>query len=758
MQDYSDEDVERIRASGLFDEKWYLQEYPDVKSLGMDPVEHYLWLGRRLGRKPSGESAAAADLMIAGGSARQFIASPVTRAARSPASLAAPDAPSPRIARFHPPASMSDAELERLLDIEFPVHVRPAISIIVPVFNQIGYTAVCLRALVDQLSSDTFEVIVMDDGSSDRTQELVSRVPGIVYHRNPANLGFNRNCNRGAEIARGEYLVFLNNDTEVLPGWLQALSDTFRHHGDVGLAGSKLIYPDGRLQEAGGIVWNDGSGWNWGRLKHPAHPRYNFVRDVDYISGASIMVPRELFFRLGAFASELENSYYEDTWLAFAVREAGLRVVYQPRSQLIHFEGVTSGRSETEGTKRYQVSNREAFRTRWRSALAGNLANGSDPETASDRMPRGHILIVDACTPTPDQDSGSVDMFNLIRILRSMNYRVHFIPQSNFLHFGAYTERLEQMGVECIYGPFYNTVRDFLSERRDMFSHVFLARTPVAEAVIATVEELAPSAKKLFYTVDMHGLREVREAKLSGDVAQLRRAEDTLRRELGLVERSDTAIVLSEFEAEFLREQGHRNVAVVPLIRDYASMPHCPPFDEREGVAFIGGFQHTPNLDAVRWLYDEIWPHVRELAASRGMSPIRLKVVGSKMPDWIRQEAAPDVDAIGFVQNLDDVFQNVRLSVAPLRYAAGLKGKVATSLEYGVPVVGTSTAFEGMPSDGLEAIHNCADTAEGIAEQIVTIYSGPQEWFRVSEGGKRYVKKHYSLKTISNHLISILGG
>src|SRR5690606_23415685 len=142
------------------------------------------------------------------------------------------------------------------------------------------------------------------------------------------------------------------------------------------------------------------------------------------------------------------NSYYEDTWLAFAAREAGCRVLYQPRSQLIHFEGVTSGRSENEGTKRYQAVNRQIFLDRWRPGLAGNLKNGSDPEKASDRLPRGHILIIDACTPTPDQDSGSLDMFNLMRILRSQNHRVHFIPQSNFAHFGAYTERLQEMGVE----------------------------------------------------------------------------------------------------------------------------------------------------------------------------------------------------------------------------------------------------------------------------------------------------------------------
>lgn len=757
----SKDELEAIRNSGLFNAEWYLKTYPDVKALGMDPLEHFLWLGHRLSRNPSPKFDTRKyleenpDVVVTGMNALVHYVCHGRHAGRTfgasgapSAFTLSPDIIRPHIALFYPPASMSAVQLEQLLEIEFPKVEAPEISIIIPVYNEIAYTAVCLRSLLNQECTDSFEVIVMDDGSSDRTQELVSKIPGLRYHRNATNLGFNRNCNRGAELARGKYLVFLNNDTEVLPGWLQALRDTFRNHGDVGIVGSKLIYPDGRLQEAGGIIWEDGSGWNWGRMKDPHHPRYNFVRDVDYVSGASIMVSREVFFRLGQFSKELQNSYYEDTWLAFAAREAGLRVLYQPRSQLIHFEGVTSGRSESEGAKRYQALNRRAFFERWRSALAGNLRNGSDPEKASDRLPRGHILIVDACTPTPDQDSGSVDMFNMMRILRSLNYRIHFIPQSNFQHFGKYTESLQEMGVECIHAPFYTTVRDFLVERGDMFSHVILARTPIAEAALGDVLALAPSARTIFYTVDMHGLREVREAELSGDPEKRVKAEDTLRRELALVDRFDTTIVLSEYEAAFLRERGHRNVAIVPLIRDYTVMPPCPPFDKREGVAFIGGFQHTPNLDAVRWLYDEIWPRVREIAAEKGLPPIRLKIVGSKMPDWIRAEAPGDVEPVGFVENLDDVFCQVRLSIAPLRYGAGLKGKVATSLEYGVPVVGTSMAFEGMPAEGLHPIRLCADDAEALARQIIAVYFSEGEWNRTSAAGRDYVRRHYSLEAV----------
>src|SRR5690606_15747088 len=120
-------------------------------------------------------------------------------------------------------------------------------------------------------------------------------IRGARIVRNENNLGFLRTCNKAADLARGKYLLFLNNDTQVHPGWMDALHDTFIEQSQAGLVGSRLIYPDGRLQEAGGIIWNDASGTNYGRDGDPLQPEYSYLRDVDYCSGASIMVPRALF-------------------------------------------------------------------------------------------------------------------------------------------------------------------------------------------------------------------------------------------------------------------------------------------------------------------------------------------------------------------------------------------------------------------------------------------------------------------------------
>ena len=219
--------------------------------------------------------------------------------------------------------------------IGFSVPVEPKISIIIPVFNQARFTLACLASIQECHDGESFEIIVIDDCSTDSTAELLARIPGIIYLRNESNAGFIHSCNRGAQQARGTYLVFLNNDTIVTAGWLKALRQTFDSEREAGIVGAKLVFPDGRLQEAGGIIWRDGSGWNRGKFDDAEKPEYNFLKQVDYCSAACLMIRKSVFHELGGFDAKYAPAYYEDTDLAFKARRAGYRILYQPLSRVM---------------------------------------------------------------------------------------------------------------------------------------------------------------------------------------------------------------------------------------------------------------------------------------------------------------------------------------------------------------------------------------------------------------------------------------
>ena len=224
--------------------------------------------------------------------------------------------------------------------------LNPVVSIVIPVFNKFDLTYACVKSIEEHGARIPYEIIIVDDCSRDETVLASLAFFGNVrLVRNSANSGFVLSCNRGFAAARGEYVVFLNNDTQVKPGWLDELYETLCRDPKVGIAGSKLLYPDGRLQECGGIIWRMGDGWNWGRDQDASDPRFCYMRDSDYVSGAALMIKSSLFDEIGRFDERYVPAYYEDTDLCFKVRSRGYRTVVQPASEIVHFEGASAGTS-----------------------------------------------------------------------------------------------------------------------------------------------------------------------------------------------------------------------------------------------------------------------------------------------------------------------------------------------------------------------------------------------------------------------------
>ena len=623
-------------------------------------------------------------------------------------------------------------------------------SIVVPAFNHFEHTLTCLRALTACGDATPFEVIVVDDASSDETEQRLAEIEGIRVQRNAENLGFIGACNAGAALARGDYLVFLNNDTAVQAGWLDALIGTFDAQPAAGLVGAKLVYPDGRLQEAGGIVFDDGSGWNYGRFEDPAAPAYNHLREADYCSGAAIALPRALFERLGGFDAHYAPAYYEDTDLAMKVREQGLKIFYQPAATVVHFEGVTSGTDEGSGIKANQVVNREKFLERWREKLAAHPAPGADIRRACEHRANKRVLVIDACTPMPDRDSGSLRMLNLLTLLREEGCAVSFFAD-NLLHDGRYTEALQQLGAQVWWNPWIRDVPSWFAEHGAQFDVIVASRHYVADNYLALARRHASKARFVFDTVDLHYLREQREAELADDPALHRTADQTRERELKLIRAADLTLVVSPVEKELLAREAP-GAAVEVLSNVHHVKSERAGFDARRDLVFVGGFRHPPNVDAATWMAREIFPLIR---AKR--EDIELHLIGGNVTDAVQElDALPGVRVHGHVPDLDPYMDGCRIALAPLRYGAGVKGKVNLSMAHGQPVVATPAAVEGMHlRDGVDVLE--AAEPQAFADAVLRLYDDRELWETLARHGVENVERHFSFDAAREVLRRVLG-
>ena len=483
----------------------------------------------------------------------------------------------------------------------------PDVSIIIPIYGQLAVTLNCLDSLAAQRTRYSIELIVADDASPEASEtKRLKEIPWARYIRRRQNGGFIATCNEAAATARGRFLVFLNNDTRVAPGWLDEMIGSFAIYPKAGLVGSKLFNTDGSLQEAGGIFWRNGTAWNYGRNSDPNDPRYCFARRADYCSGASIAVPSVVWAEAGGFDTEYAPAYCEDADLAFRLRQLGYEVWFQPLSRVIHYEGKSHGRDLTSGVKAYQVTNMKRFAERWRSVLDTHGPNSHQPDREANRFAKRRMLVIDACTPTPDQDAGSVITKQMIEAMQQLGWHITFVPTHNYHDHPKYTRDLQRIGVQCLYEPFVGSIGQVLDLHPDV-DVVLGYRVGVLAPIYDELRRRLPMARILFHDVDLHYLREEREAELLNDEQKRIHAAQRREQELGLIAKVDCTLVPTRVEKAIVEEQVPlANILEFPYVVQVQRS--SVPFEDRQDLMFLGGYAHTPNVDAVQFFVSEVWP------------------------------------------------------------------------------------------------------------------------------------------------------
>jgi len=537
----------------------------------------------------------------------------------------------------------------------------------------------------------------------------------------------------------------------------QRLLEPFDADPKVGLTGSKLVNWDGSLQEAGGIFWEDGSAWNFGRGSDARAPQFSYVKDVDYCSGASIALPRGLWDALGGFDEHYLPAYCEDSDLAFRVRAAGYRSVYTPFSEVIHHEGRSHGRDTASGIKAYQVINMAKLVERWGKELGrDHYPNAVNVFRARDRSRyKKHVLIVDHYVPQWDKDAGSRSIYEVMRTLLQMDCAVTFWPD-NLFNDTPYVSALQKLGVEVIHGAaFRHGFEGFLQEREGLYDAAILNRPHIAKPYFAPLRASSPQTRILYYGHDLHFMRMRRGGELIGKVDEAAIAE---MRDLEFQQcaQADVVIFPDPDEVAYVQRElgGSRQYLALPVVvydDDVTDAGHgrlAKIESEKPGaLLFVGGFNHQPNRDGLLWFAQSVLPKVIQRVPGA-----RLIVVGSKAPEEVLALDGGPITVKGYVsdEELDALYAKAGAAVAPLRYGAGVKGKVIEAMARGVPLVTTSTGAQGI-SGAPDALF-LADNADDFADCVVRALTDRYEARVRAEQAVRCVEADFSRRVMQKQL------
>jgi len=597
--------------------------------------------------------------------------------------------------------------------------VPPRASVLIVGWRDARLLAECVESLLASAAKVSYEVlVVLNEPTSALVSELNLRFPGLRTWQFRTNLGFGGAANFAASQANGEFLVLLNDDAVVETGWLDALVDTAERRERCGAVGSTFLHPDGSLQEAGSVVWNDGSSIAVGDGASISHCCWNFERKVDYCSGGSLLVRSSLWHEIGGLDDRYYPAYYEDVDLCMKIRQAGWEVWYQPASVVRHVR--SAGTSQT--FKNFLMQrNRARFVERW----SPHLVDHAEPPDVDDAVWRGmgrpvRVLVVDDRVPHPALGSGFGRMHDALMAMAAdpeLSVALHprcGVPRDTIAY--------RRVGIRIV-----ADLEGHLRESGTKYDVVVASRPHNFDLFAPLFEEYLPDAVIIYDAEALYHRRIVMQAQLAetneARTSLLGEAEGMRRVEQRLVARADHVVCISEEEATLVREMTRSPVAVVePWLS--SPTPTASPFDARRHIGLVAGWaggRGSPNADGLLWFWREVMPLVRAVIPT-----CRLLVTGATPPDDVAWLHGDDVFFVGALPDLRTFYEDIRVAISPVRFGAGVKLKTIEALQYGVPVVATGEGAAGMGIAGKAVL--VANDPALFAQHVITLMTDRAIW------------------------------
>ena len=749
-----------IRASGFFDPDWYLANYPDVAQAGVDPLIHYIQHGGFEGRDP-GPSFSSARYLETYKDVKKAGVNPLhhyLKYGRLEERKPLPTQDKQQLPGTSSPNNEEENKIKAKLNVflstgatlDLPIYTEPVVSIILLFYNQAARSLQCLETLALGAGPVPFEVVIIDNASTDETSELLERIKNAKIIRNPENLGFAGGCNQAVDLAVGKYLLFLNNDVELLSNSIKSMVDTIENGTNIGAVGGKLILPDGRLQEAGAIIWRDGINSGYGRYDDPLKPEYSYVREVDYCSGALLLTPRHIFLSLGKFDTRYQPAYYEDVDYCLQLWRKGFRVVFQPFAVCIHYEFSSSGMAKGLAL---QKKNLALFIRKWHEVFAefyprvpANIILAREHRSNSKR-----ILFIDDRIPDHRLGSGYPRSFRILQVMAEAGHRITFLPLQNTDMNPAITLLLQVKGIEVFYtrdGQKIDLV-SFLQSRPDYYDIIFISRPYNMQEARNELINYAKQAPVIYDAEALFSLREIKYNELIGKHMTEAEKERLIQNEVSLSTCASLVTTVSENEKEIFVKYGSASTHVLGDI--IVADPTPASFDERKDILFVGGIlEHpSPNDDAVRYFVKQIFPLVRKVVKCE------FYIVGTNNVKAIWEMESNTIHVIGKVEDLTPYYNRCRLFVVPTRYSAGSPHKMIEAAAYGLPAVVTPLIAEqlGWREDrDILVGHDAKD----FSRKVIELYTNPDLFCLLRQNALDRIREEYDPEKFRCNLERIL--
>ena len=613
---------------------------------------------------------------------------------------------------------------------------NPKVSIIIPFYNQEIYTWNCLQYLRKNLTENyPFEIILIDDNSSEKYD--FTNVSGIKIIKNETNLGFLKNINKGIKVSSGEYVYLLNNDTEVYENFLEELFYVFENHKNVGAVGSMLLNPDQTLQEAGSVFMKDFTIHQIVRNRKPFYPEVNYIRKVDYCSGCSLLFKKHKDNgELNLFDEQFAPAYFEETDLCFDLKyNQNKNIYYTPFSKVLHYNGITyndKSKQNQESNNRKEIlfkTNQKKFYDKWNKQI-----NSIEAECVEDRIleinNNKSIVFFHDSVPEFDKDSGSNRLKEIMKIFVEKGFHVSFISKEVFNE-NEYIAFYQKLGINVFYEFLPNKdFSYFIKKFCKNSNYVWLYGPDTFNRYYKKIKTLFSNAKYIYDMVDIHHLRYQRALEFDLNNKNLRRETNKYKEiEIEASNTSDFIITISDAEKDYMKSfvSEDKMITISNIHYPKINKTKIPLFEDRKDLVFIGSTHH-PNIDALNMLYNEIMPLVW-----RVMPDIKVNVIGNISSVIAIQD--PKIVMYGYVADIEDLFLNSKLMVAPLLIGAGVKGKIGQAFEYYLPVVTTTIGAEGMFLKDNENVL-IADSAKDFANSIIKLYTDEILWNKLSNNSE----------------------